>query len=197
MDRPENAPAGVIPLAMSRGLITWISGQDYARALEVGPWRPHVLAHTTYAVSDVHKINPDTGRKYRGTISLHRLITGDPPGLTVDHKDRRGLHNWRENLEAMPHGVNLANRETSKGATGFWGVSTAPHDRYRARLTIYGGDGVTKRVFLGLFDTAEEAARARDRAVIARYGLYVPLNFPADQYGCELPVTAQPAEIPF
>jgi hypothetical protein len=189
-------PEGVIPFAMARGMTTWISGQDYDRVQAAGPWRPHVLAHTTYAIADMYKTHPETGRRYRGTVSLHRFIIGDPPGLTVDHRNRDGLSNWRENLVAVPHGVNLSNRETGRGASGFWGVDLH-RGRYRARVTVCAPGEDAQRRFLGYYDTPELAARERDRAMLAYYGPYVPLNYPADEYGYELPVTVKPAEIPF
>ncbi len=197
-DEPVDKPEGVVPFAIGRDMTAWISWQDGERLRALGAWRPHVLPHTTYALTDMWKVHPETGREYRGTISMHRFLAGNPPGLTVDHRNRNGLHNWRENLMAVPHGVNMANRTTPKGEAGYWGVSTTRNGLWRARLTIYGQRGVKpKRTYLGTFATAEEAARARDRAVLERYGPYVPLNFPASDYGYDAPATLPLSEVPF
>jgi hypothetical protein len=58
-----------------------------------------------------------------------------------------------------------------KHAQGSWGVRKMCH-RYVCQLTAHG-----VRVYLGMFATAEEAARARDRYVIEQ-GLNVSLNYP-------------------
>ena len=58
-----------------------------------------------------------------------------------------------------------------RNKTGFMGV-TATYRRYAVHITAHGA-----HVYLGMYDTAIEAAMARDRYVIENQ-LDVPLNFP-------------------
>lgn len=93
-------------------------------------------------------------------IYLHRLIfermSGVPLGRKeVDHCNRNGLDNRRENLRVATRSEQLRNTSLNiRNKSGFRGVC-AVGKRWRAYVhTDY------RRVHLGYFDTAEEAAEA-------------------------------------
>lgn len=72
--------------------------------------------------------------------------------------------------------TGLYNRSRqSNNTSGFIGVSWfKPHGRWMARITFRG-----VQRFLGYYDTAEDAARARDAAAIELHGIeFARLNFP-------------------
>ncbi len=89
---------------------------------------------------------------------LHRLVTNAPKGLLVDHIDRDTKDNRRQNLRLCTPAQNVLNSvERADCTSGYKGVDKY-WNKWRARF---------KEQHLGLFDTKEEAAKARDEAAKA------------------------------
>ena len=59
--------------------------------------------YNSYAVG---KLGTDKNRK---TISMHRLIMGQPEGLVIDHINHNGLDNRKSNLRAVTYSENQKN----------------------------------------------------------------------------------------
>lgn len=104
--------------------------------------------------------------------TLHAAIA-DRMGMereVVDHANRKPVDNRRKNLRPATRRQNAANkRMRSDNTTGYIGVH-----RHRSRfLAKQGGQ------HLGMFDTPEDAARAYDEHVTAKYGEFAVTNFEA------------------
>ena len=101
------------------------------------------------------------GRRRRKTVlQMHHLIGGKPSeGRQTDHLDGNGLNNCKHNLRHVSPAENSWNT-VHKNKTGYKGVR-----RYRVEVYKYGCKLGGKHV-ASWFDTPEEAAEARDRAVV-------------------------------
>jgi hypothetical protein len=100
--------------------------------------------------------------------AMHRLIMGvTARHVPIDHHDRNGLNNVRENLRVATHAQNLWNaRRSCRNTSGFKGVSFDSRTKsYAARCQIEG-----KNRHLGRFKTALEAHEAYKAAAIAHRG---------------------------
>lgn len=111
----------------------------------------------------------------RGVSLLHREILKATDGQLVDHIDNDGLNNVKSNLRLCSDGQNARNaRLRTDNATGFKGVSfSARLNKFQAEISFNG-----RKLYLGVFLSAVEAAHARDAAALKFHGEFAWLNFP-------------------
>jgi hypothetical protein len=132
----------------------------FKRGIHIKKW----AGRTSYVCSGV------------GSIGIHRIILGLSKGddLQVDHINRNGLDNRRENLRVCTHQQNQMNRPSRGGSSSYKGVDwRTSHNKWRASIKLN-----QKKKFLGHFQTELEAAQAYDAAAIILHGEFALLNFP-------------------
>jgi hypothetical protein len=111
------------------------------------------------------------------TVMLHRAIFelhfGEiPAGMQIDHIDRNPLNNRIENLRLASQNQNQINSRIPKNnTTGFKGVLRTPNGKFQARLGFNG-----KKLYLDLFDTAEEANECVKNKTLELYGEFAISN---------------------
>lgn len=94
-------------------------------------------------------------------IKMHRLINQTPVGNDTDHINRNKLDNRRANLRTATRSENRFNSSLpSNASSGYKGVGIhSLTKKWRAQISVNG-----KRQHLGLFDTIDEAIKARRKA---------------------------------
>lgn len=138
---------------------------EHHRYLSQFKWHAHGKGNTRYA----RRVDYSTGKKRN--VFMHRIVIGAKDGEIVDHVNHNGLDNQKANLRIVSNGQNIRNSERTKGQTGYYGVWSF-RGKYRAVIYIN-----RKSVHIGVFDTAEEAAKAYDQKSIELFN-DGKLNFP-------------------
>lgn len=161
--------AQTIPL--TRGYKALVDEQDYSY-LRQWSWRVFVNREgNTYAVTTTSR-RASGGRRY---LAMHTLIAARMglSSLQVDHRNGNGLDNRRRNLRPATSRQNAWNRgPQSNNVVGLKGVTRITKTgRYRASIRVNG-----RQRHLGCFATAEEAARAYDKAARFHFGEFARLN---------------------
>lgn len=150
-------------IALTHGAFTLVDAADYERLAR------HVwgLDAAGYASTKVD------GRR----VQIHQLLLGPLPVDRVgDHKNRHPLDNRRANLRAATYAENKMNSQRGcNNTSGFKGVHRHRSGQWVARLGVG-----RRRIYMGMYPTVEDAARAYDVAARKHYGDVAVLNFPAD-----------------
>jgi hypothetical protein len=105
------------------------------------------------------------------TILLHRLLMGAEKHEKIDHINGDGLDNRRKNLRITNYSGNNKNAKIRKDNTsGYKGVHLSK-GKYIARIQVNG-----KRLQLGTFNSAKEAALAYNKKAKKVHGRFAKLN---------------------
>ena len=155
-----------VEIRLSSGDVALIDDSDAAL---VAPykWSPRRLGRTVYAQANTYAAG------VRTTVTMHRLIAAPEAGQLVDHRNGDGLDNRRCNLRVCDKRGNNQNvRLRADNTSGYKGVHFyVQRNRYSAYIYTHG-----RRVSLGNFDRAEEAAHAYNIAARILHGEYARLN---------------------
>jgi hypothetical protein len=170
-------------IALGHDRFALVSAEDFER-VSAFTWclkRRRSDPNRLYAQRVVRVTPGRKGKKL--TISMHRFILGAQAGEVVDHINGDGLDNRRENIRLCTNRENSQNICSSKNTKrgGFKGVNWHPKGK-KWQAAIGAGtlkpNGKRKLIYLGLFKSAEDAARAYDRAAREHFGAFARTNFP-------------------
>lgn len=169
MTRAEADEISVRMIPLTQGEFALVDVEDYERLAQY-KWR---LGSKGYAIRTFKDVS---GKKR--TLSMHRVIMDAPPRTETDHINGDRLDNRKANLRICSTMENQRNRGIQvNSTTGFKGVS--PH---KASGKYEGKIGHKKeKIYLGLFSSPEEAARAYDAMARKLFGEFARLNFADDE----------------
>lgn len=152
-----------IPLTQRK--VALVDDEDYAEISKYN-WHAENHYHTFYAKRRLNAWE---------NISMHNQILGVKG---VDHKNRNGLDNRRENLRRATKSQNNMNSRARNGKR-FKGTTESKSKKIHPWVAQAHING--KKTYLGCYKTEEEAARAYDTTVKVFYGEYARLNFPEEE----------------
>lgn len=167
---PDQTGLLVCTIPLTQKKVALVDPQDYERVSRY-KWCLSRVGKQLYAY-----------RKHHGrTIRMHQFIMNPPKGMVVDHVNGNGLDNRRENLRIctkLENAWNKRRRKPEGAKSEFIGVYPCRRPPGKWCIKVQCDGEVTN---LSPFDTAEEAARARDRKALELHGEYAQLNFPDER----------------
>lgn len=104
---------------------------------------------------------------------MHRLIMEAKQQQKVDHINGDGLDNRKENLRFATTSENAMNKCSTKNkSSSYKGVSWYKrYKKWQAQIKFKG-----KSIYIGIFDTEIEAAKAYDNKAKELFGEFAKLN---------------------
>ena len=150
---------------IGKGKFAIVDAEDFH---EINKYKWH-LGKQGYAKRT--KTQTINGEKICQTIWIHKQLNQTPAGMVTDHINGNVLDNRKENLRSVEHYVNMHNRgKTIKNKSGFKGVHQNCN-KFEAGIRVNG-----KKIYLGLYNTAVQAALAYNKKATELFGDYANLN---------------------
>lgn len=164
-------------IPLTQGKVAIVDDEDYDRLCQ---FKWHALKRKRGLAWYAARGGPRSpGDRNSGRlIYMHRVIVGAAEGEMVDHKDRDGLNNRRENLRPASRLDNARNaiKVRIKKTSRFRGVSFYKKTkRWKAQINLKSG-----KKSIGYFTDERAAAEAYDAVALANFGEFAVLNFPQE-----------------
>lgn len=151
-----------------------VDDQDY-EFLNQFKWHTVVKGTNLYAAKGI-----TVGYRKYSTLYMHNLLMCPPSGYEVDHKNRNGLDNRKDNLRYASRSQNNQNKKmrhiykgkpTSSRFKGVFYDNKCKNKNWKAQI-IYN----KKIIRLGRFDTEIEAAKAYNKKAKELFGEFAFYN---------------------
>jgi hypothetical protein len=157
-------------IKLTKGKYALVDNEDF-QWINSHKWQYGVRG---YATKNLH-IGMKNGKRLSKLMLMHREIIKTPTGLFTDHINGNKLDNRKENLRICSRQQNAWNiKKSSHNTSGFKGVSEDKRNlknNWQAYITLN-----NKKIHLGYFSTAEEAAKEYNKAALNFFGEFANIN---------------------
>jgi hypothetical protein len=163
-------------IELTQGYTALVDDEDYQRVIDAGPWHAALNTRNDGTVKGIYAHHNTRVNGQSTSTRLHHFVLRVDKSVEIDHKDRNGLNNQKENLRKA-EGKNSCNAGLYRSNTsGFKGVSVHRnvHGPIQWKAQVRCGGAVH---YLGLFPTAREAALAYDAEAKRLFGEFASTNF--------------------
>lgn len=166
-ETPAKALERLREIPLSQGKVAIVDADDYEWLIE-GRWYAVKRRNTFYGICKFK--NEDGVWKH---LYMHRAINKTPDGFETDHIDGDGLNNRRANLRTVTRKQNIWNIQPIRGSSSkYKGVHWSKiAEKWQAQIPAG-----NKTVWLGLYDSEEDAARAYNIAAVKYRGEFAYIN---------------------
>jgi hypothetical protein len=143
-----------------------VDADDYERLTALGKW---TAAKTAAGTICPHRKSAKKGH----LLFIAREVMGVTNSYVhVDHINGDTLDNRKANLRLSTRSENMRNRKVNKNSSsGLKGVQKQIRGKWPATIAANG-----RSLYLGAFDTKEDAAKAYDAAAIELHGEFARTN---------------------
>jgi hypothetical protein len=152
--------------------VALVDDEDF-EALNSYSWHVKICDNIMYAMRYTTEEERNSG--YPKRASMHRQVMDviGNPNIKVDHRDRNGLNNQRNNLRIATPLQNQMNKSTTSGKSSIYkGVCwSSETSKWRATIQLNG-----KIHHLGYFRNEADAALAYNNKALELFGEYASLN---------------------
>lgn len=156
-------------IALTQGLFALVDDEDF-EYINQFKWCAYKTGKSKSY--HAHRSTRLTNRK-QISFEMHRVILNAKKGEKVDHKNRNGLDNRRENLRIATSSQNAANVErTTPSSSKYKGV----HFDNRDKKWIAQVSWNNKNYWLGRFVNEADAAKAYNKKAIELHGEFACIN---------------------
>jgi hypothetical protein len=163
----QNHSSEIVEIQLTQGYTTIVSSEDSDLSLMKWSVRIQKDKRTQYAIRR-YRVNGKQKRDRMHRVILSRMLGRELlPSEEVDHINLNGLDNRRNNLRLATRFQNAHNMGLQKNNTsGYKGVSwDKNHCKWFSKITVN-----KKQIYLGLYETVEEAFLAYCNAAKKYHG---------------------------
>ena len=157
-------------IALTRGKYALVDVEDYEKVNQY-KWYVRISnkSQTYYAARTVN-----VSKRMSKPIAMHRVIINAPANMLVDHINGNGWDNRKANLRLANIFENARNKPKRKNTklSKYKGVKRNGSGRWHAVINCD-----RKRIYLGTFETEEQAAKAYDLGAKKYHGEFANFNF--------------------
>jgi len=167
-------------IKLTQGKFALVDDSDYEELLKYKWYYSKIIQKRKHTKDYIYELAVHKDKKGKTLFRMSRLLMGFPPkSMMVDHIDHNTLNNQKSNLRLCTNKENQMNRgKNSNTVSPFKGI------RYYKRMNQWLGQIQVegKKLHLGCFKKAEDAAKAYDKAAIKYYGEFAQTNFPQQKH---------------